>query len=371
VARYFFCSHDGFGLGHVRRNTLIAEALLSVEPQADIAILTGVATQPSWLQNDRFTVYNVPPLLKGADGSYRGNDLSFEQALTLRAEVFHRAVTTWRPDVIVVDRHPYGTGGELRAGLTVAKQHGAAVVLGLRDVLDEPRAIRTELTGPGWADVPQIFDDVLVYGERHLCDHEAEYGLPMHPTYCGWVAGKAHQSEIDEQLVVVTAGGGGDGADVYRLGADMLRHLPGRRAVFVAGPYASNPAAASWASDAALWRRIEVVANAPGCTALFARAGAVVQMAGYNSTVEALAAGHRPVLVPRRSPRREQAIRASRLASLGLADVVDEGAAGDEAAWLVARSRRLPKGALAAAGLRFDGASTAAERLRALVSVAA
>jgi predicted glycosyltransferase len=297
--------------------------------------------------------------------------MSFEQALTLRAEVFHRAVITWRPDVIVVDRHPYGTGGELRAGLTVAKQHGAAVVLGLRDVLDEPRAIRTELTGPGWADVPQIFDDVLVYGERHLCDHEAEYGLPMHPTYCGWVAGNAHQSEIDEQLVVVTAGGGGDGADVYRLGADMLRHLPGRRAVFVAGPYASNPAAASWASDAALWRRIEVVANAPGCTALFARAGAVVQMAGYNSTVEALAAGHRPVLVPRRSPRREQAIRASRLASLGLADVVDEGAAGDEAAWLVARSRRLPKGALAAAGLRFDGASTAAERLRALVSVAA
>ena len=59
-------------------------------------------------------------------------------------------------------------------------------------------------------------------------------------------------------------------------------------------------------------------------------------MAGYNTTFEALAAGIRPVLVPRRNPRREQAIRASRLTALGVADIVDEGVPVEEVDWLLA-----------------------------------
>ena len=93
---------------------------------------------------------------------------------------------------------------------------------------------------------------------------------------------------------------------------------------------------------------------------LFARAAAILCMAGYNSTLEALAAGRRPILVPRRSPRREQAIRAWRLSSLGLADVVDEGAAAGEVAWLLDRDRDLAPGELDRAGIALDGADNAA-----------
>ena len=90
-------------------------------------------------------------------------------------------------------------------------------------------------------------------------------------------------------------------------------------------------------------------------------------MAGYNSTLEALAAGHRPVLVPRRHPRSEQAIRAERLQELGLADVVQPGADPAEvAAWLRDRPRVLPGGALDAAGIDLRGAETAATRLHEL-----
>lgn len=31
-------SHDGYGLGHVRRNTLIARALLQLEPRAQAIV---------------------------------------------------------------------------------------------------------------------------------------------------------------------------------------------------------------------------------------------------------------------------------------------------------------------------------------------
>jgi predicted glycosyltransferase len=66
------------------------------------------------------------------------------------------------------------------------------------------------------------------------------------------------------------------------------------------------------------------------------------------------------VLVPRRNPRREQAIRASRLTALGVADTVDEGVPAEEVDWLLGRDRLLPPGALAAAGIRLDGADRAA-----------
>jgi predicted glycosyltransferase len=46
---------------------------------------------------------------------------------------------------------------------------------------------------------------------------------------------------------------------------------------------------------------------------------AVVGMAGYNTTAEILQSGVPAVLLPRTSPRREQELRASRLARLGLA----------------------------------------------------
>ncbi|MBA2561063.1 MAG: hypothetical protein H0V07_14480 [Propionibacteriales bacterium] len=369
MARYLFSSHDGFGLGHVRRNCLVAQAIANRDPAAEIVIVTGLAMRPSWLGDVRMRVVGVPPLVKDSDGSYRNTDMPFEQALERRSEAFHRAVTRFAPDALVVDRHPYGIAGELRDGLDQATRAGAALVLGLRDILDEPSAIVAELAGQGWAGVGDRFDEILVYGERVMCDHEAEYGLAVTPRYCGWVADTAAARRRDPRLMVVTGGGGGDGEAVFRLGVRLTARIRELRAVLVAGPYASQTTIASLVDDRSLRHRLRLVRDAPGCANLFAAASSVVQMAGYNSTFESLAAGLRPVLVPRRSPRREQAIRASRLAALGVADMVDENASVDEVAWLLRRPRLLPAGALDHAGIRLDGADRAAAAIEALARV--
>ncbi len=362
MPRYLFSSHDGFGLGHVKRNATIARALLAAEPDAEVTLVTGAARQPHWLGEDRrLGLVAVPPLIKDSSGAYRNGELSFEEALRRRAAIFERTVADLRPDVIVVDRHPYGTAGELRPGLEAAAARGARLVLGLRDILDEPGRVRQELAGEGWADVAQVFHLVLVYGEAALCDHEDEYGLPMTPTYCGWVVEAIEPEPRDPAMVAVAAGGGGDGDAVYALAGELAGLLPRRRMVVAAGPYASRQLPFAGGGT------ITVARDVPGCAGLFARAGAVVQMAGYNSTVESLAAGVKPILVPRRSPRREQAIRATRLAAMGLADVVDEGAPAEEVAWLLGRPRLLAPGQVEGHGLRLDGAATAAAHLRAQV----
>lgn len=366
MARYLFSSHDGFGVGHVRRNTLIAKAVLAREPDAEIGIITGLAVRPSWLGDPRMHIVAIPGLVKDSFGSYHNETFSFEEALERRARLFRDTVRSFAPDVIVVDRHPYGIGGELRQGLEQAALIGSALVLGLRDILDEPSRVVQEMSGAEWTDLPDVYDEVLVYGERHLCDHEAEYGLSVTPRYCGWIADTAPPRRRDPSLLVVTGGGGGDGAEVFTLGAELSRLLPRMRTVLVAGPYATHRSLDSLAADPSTSGRLSLRRDVAGCAELFAEAGAVVQMAGYNSTFEALAAGVRPVLVPRRSPRREQAIRAGRLASLGLADIVDEDVPASEVAWLLTRPRLLPVGALRLAGIRLDGHLRAAQAVTAL-----
>jgi predicted glycosyltransferase len=362
ATRYLLYSHDGFGLGHTRRNLLIARAVLRADPGAQVTLITGVAARPGWLESTRrLRVVRVPSLLKDASGAYRGGAIPFEEAVAVRAERFSHEVAAGRPHVVVVDRHPGGTAGELWVGLERAHDQGSALVLGLRDVLDEPQMVAAELAGEGWRDVPELFDEVLVYGARHFVDHEREYGLPVRPRYCGWLVPASPPVGHGRWSLVVAAGGGGDGRPVFDLGAALLAGRPGWSGLFAAGPYADHESVA--VASRALGERLTVMEAATGCQWLFAHAGAVLCMAGYNSTLEALAAGQRPILVPRRSPRREQAIRAWRLAALGLADVVDEGAEAAEVDWLLGRGRRLEPGRLEAAGIDLHGARRAAARL--------
>lgn len=366
ATQYLFYSHDGYGLGHIRRNSLIAQAVLDADPSAQVTLVTGLDVRTRWLHDSsRARVHRVPPLLKDTDGSYRNERLSFEDALRRREQVFAELVEDQRPDVVVVDRHPYGTAGELRTGLAVASDHGSSLVLGLRDVLDEPEVVREEMSGRGWEGVDDLFDDVLVYGRPHLVDHQAEYGLTRTPTYCGWVVERVRPARSYGNLLVVAAGGGGDGATVFELASRLMDECPDLHALFAPGPYADLEAVRR--AGHALHGRARIADHSVACGRWFSRADAILCMAGYNSTMEALAAGQRPILVPRRSPRREQAIRASRLAALGLVDVVDEGADASEVAWLLQRPRVLPAGALESVGIDLDGANTTARRLAELV----
>ncbi len=363
--RYVFFSHDGFGVGHLRRNALIAHEILAQDPGAEVILVTGVRRLPAWTIDPRICVVPVPPLVKGPDGVYGNDSFSFEETVAQRREVFAAVLARVQPHVVVVDRHPFGIGGELRAALVAAHERGATLVLGLRDVLDDPATVRIEMAGRGWDDVPEIFDEVLVYGAADFCDHQLEYGLPFdRPTYCGWVVETAPVARRIPRSLTVAAGGGGDGGGVFRLGVEVLAARPGWRGVLAAGPYADGEDLAAVVATSPAAGRIRVLDDAAGCSPLFAGSSAVIQMAGYNSTFEALTAGLRPILVPRWQPRREQLIRAELLAARGLADVVGEGDRPETVARLLDGDRRQSLASVRRAGIELDGAVAAASRLQ-------
>jgi predicted glycosyltransferase len=371
--RYLFVSHDGFGLGHVRRNLRIATALLRREPDAEITVVTGIESKHAWLDRAGVSVVRVPALVKDSAGQYRNGSMTQRAALEQRSARLLETVATFEPNVVVVDRHPFGLAGEWRAGLSYARVVGSQVMIGLRDVLDEPSVVRSELSSERWNGTSEIVDGVLVYGSPVLCDHESEYGLPFSPVYCGWV-GEALEPTcalVDDGLLVVAAGGGGDGAAVAEIGCGLAGHPRVERVVLITGPAGADRAEGLRRRFNGAKTKVHVVSTVPDCMPLFAQAGMVLEMAGYNSTIEALWAGSRPILMPRRAPRREQAIRASRLASLGLVDVVDFDAQSDEISWLLDRPRRLAPNALANSGIDLCGADNAACHLMSSVGVAA
>ena len=82
MSRFLFFSHDGFGLGHARRNTVIARAVLAVDPDAQIVLVTGVGERVAWLEgHGHVRVLRVPPLLKDSDGAYRNGTMPFAEAV--------------------------------------------------------------------------------------------------------------------------------------------------------------------------------------------------------------------------------------------------------------------------------------------------
>jgi predicted glycosyltransferase len=365
AGRYVFFSHDGYGVGHFRRNALIAHEILAQDPTAEVTLVTGVCRLPAWTIDPRICVVPVPPLVKGPDGVYGNDTLSFEQTVARRSQAFAGVLARVEPHVVVVDRHPFGISGELRAALVAQRRRGASVVLGLRDILDDPATVRREMAGRGWDDVAEIFDEILVYGAADFCDHQREYGLPFdRPTYCGWVVETPPATRRSPRSVTVAAGGGGDGGRVFRLGLEVLEACPGWRGVLAAGPYADVEDLSEVVSQSSAAGRTRLIDDAAGCVGLFARSSAAIQMAGYNSSFEALAAGLRPILVPRWQPRREQLIRAELLAERGLADVVAPGDRPEAVARLLDTNRTQSVISVRKAGIDLDGAFAAASRLR-------
>ena len=280
-----------------------------------------------------------------------------------RERIFETVVDDERPDVVVVDRHPYGTAGELRSGLDLARRRGAALVLGLRDVLDEPSIVREEMRGLGWAHVEDVYDDVLVYGARHFVDFEAEYGLSLPLHYCGWVVERPGPSRLRRNLLVVAAGGGGDGAAVFEMGARVLTYRTDMVGLFTPGPYAGVDAMrrlSSLAND-----RVHVVSPLGVSGRWFSRAdGGLVHgrlqlnprgtrcraTSDLDASAQPPSRASHPGGVARRpaARRRRPSRRGSRRCRV-----------------TPARPRRLPDGALESAGIHLDGALNAARRLHA------
>ena len=381
--RIMFYSHDTFGLGHLRRSRALATALTQADPEASAIILTGSPMAGRFTFPERVDHIRLPGVTKTPDGSYISQTLGLDidDTTSLRAGLIQSAVERFEPDLLIVDKEPTGFRGELLPTLEYLRMRGRArVVLGLRDVLDEPEVLAAEWTRKGaLAAAENLYDEIWVYGVRDVYDPSE--GLALSPEtrarmhWTGYLRRQVTDaSDVpDTPYVLITPGGGGDGAAMVSLVLSAYEQDPelGPDAMLIYGPFLSGEVRDAFdARVAKLNGRVTAVGFDSRIEALFAGAVGVVCMGGYNTFCEVLSFDRPAVIVPRTKPRLEQWIRASRAEELGLVRMLDEFRDGMTTDAMIAAIRALPdqpKPSAAGADGLLDGLDVVVRRALALM----
>ncbi|HKU84956.1 MAG TPA: glycosyltransferase [Casimicrobiaceae bacterium] len=350
-ARILIYSHDSFGLGHLRRCRAIAHAIVDRYKGVSVLILSGSPIIGSFDFLPRVDFVRIPGVIKLTSGEYQslGLHIDLEQTMAIRAAIIQQTAESFRPDLLLVDKEPLGLRGEVVPTLKMLKGRGTTLVLGLRDIMDEPTLLLREWKRKKCLPaLEHLYDEIWVYGLEGFADPLQGVACPAavrsKMIYTGYLRRavprltRPEPPPRREPYVLVTVGGGDDGMAVIDWVLSAYEADPGipLGAVIVTGPFMAPERQRHFRERAERLRGIEVLTFDTHLELLMERAIGVVAMAGYNTFCEILSLDKRAILVPRVRPRREQVMRAMRAASLGLAHALDPEGPRDPDAMIAA-----------------------------------
>jgi predicted glycosyltransferase len=341
MKRILIYSHDTFGLGNIRRMLEVARHLVESSPQVSVLVITGSPMLHAFRIPARVDYVKLPCLARDVEGHYAARylDLSLDETVRMRAHIIRSTIAGFEPQLILIDKKPFGVENELAGALADMPGHARRpkLVLLLRDILDSPEATTPVWKKQGYFEaIDAYYDQVLVVGAPEVFDLRREYAFPPFAAakvrFCGYISrapGRQSRAQLRRQLgvaqgeplLLVTTGGGEDGFQLIDACLKGLAAQPaaGRpRTHIVCGPELEAGARLAISRAASTLPQVSLQDFSDDMMSLMAAADVVLSMGGYNTVCELLTLRKRFVVVPRAHPVQEQAIRAGRMAACGL-----------------------------------------------------
>lgn len=338
--RLLIYSHDTFGLGHLRRCRAIAHAIVAHRTDVSALILSGSPIIGAYGFMPRVDFVRFPGVVKLRNGSYtaRGLDISIEDAIAIREKLIRSSAEAFRPHVFLVDKEPLGLRGEVGPTLKMLKGMGTRLVLGLRDIMDDQDQLAEEWDRKAvMPALKNLYDNIWVYGSDLIYDPLSGLTVPDDVRKKMWYTGylrrdfqsdqevsRAPATALPDEFILVTTGGGGDGASLVDWVISACEQDPSipHKLVIVLGPFMPAEQQAAFKERAARLRNVQIETFVPELDRVMRRASSIIAMGGYNTFCEILAADKPALIVPRTVPRLEQYIRAERMSKLGLVSML-------------------------------------------------
>jgi len=316
------------GTGHLSRALTLARAFGAGDH--DARLISGGMAAPH-LNHAGVSVVQLPPLRSDGTNFTRlldGSGLPATDALlSSRIAMLRETLARFQPDILVTELYPFGRrilGDEFTALLDSAHAMPRRPVIfsSIRDILAPPskpeKAARTD------AVIAQYYDGVLVHSDPAATTLDQSWpvsaALADRLFYTGYVAPPEpvpHPDGVGEGEVLVSAGGGAVGRDLYRVAIQAAQRLPDRNwRMLVGGADSAAHIAAlqAWAQGS---DNITIEPVRPDFRQMLRGAAASVSMCGYNTTLDLLQTGTPAVLVPFDDGQEvEQSLRATALAAL-------------------------------------------------------
>ncbi|MBX7145832.1 MAG: hypothetical protein K1X44_00825 [Alphaproteobacteria bacterium] len=339
--RILIYSHDTFGLGHLRRCRSIAHTLVEKNKDLSVLILSGSPIIGSFDFRARVDFVRIPGVIKLRNGDYTSLNLHIDikETLAMRESIIRHTAESFRPDLFIVDKEPLGLRGEVEKTLHLLKKQDVPIILGLRDIMDDPESLAPEWKRKNIIPALQnYYDQIWVYGLPQICNPLSGIKLSEKIEekifYTGYL--KRHLPSISthygktlsikEPYILVTTGGGGDGDTMidwvlraYEKNSSGL--LP---AVLILGPFMPSHRQAEFLTRAVSLKKIKIISFDTNIEHLMMKAEGIVAMGGYNTFCEILSFDKKALVIPRVKPRLEQYIRAERAEKLGLIKMLPE-----------------------------------------------
>jgi predicted glycosyltransferase len=335
-ARILMYSHDTFGLGHLRRCRTIAHSLVEQYRGLTVLIISGSTIAGAFDYRVRVDFVKIPSIIKLHNGEYTSIDrhTDLHETLQMRQSIIRHTAETFQPDIFIVDKEPLGLRGELEETLSYLKTHGTTLVLGLREVMDAPSLLAAE-----WdrrdvlRKIGAFYDMIWVYGPEGFYDPLTGFDVPpstkARMSYVGFLQRAVPHSDVPMRMpegdyILVTTGGGGDGAELIHNVLDAYRsdNRLQHKALVVLGPFMPVRKRRKLMRKAQAVPQVNMIEFDNRLETLMAGSRGVVGMGGYNTFCEILSFDKPAIIVPRLQPREEQFIRAKRAAELGIIEMV-------------------------------------------------